>query len=113
MKAVELPGTCALQVIYYADTLVQMDAYNKREAKKFDTLCEPGHGTGQYKTAYITGSIMTISDVDEVEYKELTDLLIKKGWKELGSWPGAHGNYGEYQMHLWGSPSFKLPKKGK
>lgn len=114
MQATELPGTCALQVIYDVDCLGAQDAYSKKEAAKLRNLVNPGQGDGQYRTEYITASIVTISDDDRDEFKMQKASLLRHGFQELGSWPGAHPEIkGRYKMHLFGSKEFKLPRGGK
>ena len=115
MHAEEIAGCCALRAIGDVDCLGSKDAYSKKQAEKFPNGIET---TGEFGGDQWTASILVLSDgsdwEDEDEHSEWYERAVKvleaKGWKELGKFPGAHGDYWD---HLWGSKEFILAQAKK
>lgn len=118
LEPVEISG-CSLQCIRNAAGSLgyltgQNAAWNKSRADRFDELCRNGHGEGGgYKGRYFTGTIVTIADSSyngADVFKATEAELLKRGFKLLATYPGAHRDiYGQYKMYLYGSSSFELP----
>jgi hypothetical protein len=110
MFGVEFPYCCGLRVIVETDVLGEDNAFSRKEAEKLNNI-----GIAEsvdFAEDYSTAGILTITDIDRDEFKRATTFLTKKGWKLLGSIPGAHqeeiGN-GKYKIYLYGSKEFKRP----
>ena len=108
----EEQGGCSLQFIRAIYEIGSSNDYELSRCKNFDTLCQ-GKGTkGPFMGRYITASLCSVAHKDSgysaPYYDKVVSFLNSKGWKLLGKFPGAHGNY---KMELWGSPSFTLPEE--
>lgn len=103
---------CALQCIKHIYEMGNPNAYAQTALKQFDALCQKNHGHGDgYRGEYITATIAVLVKQERDYYEATSTILKNKGWKLLGTFPGAHPeNFGEYEMELWGSPSFRLPE---
>lgn len=94
------PCGCHLQAIWGCAR------YDDGFRKDFDDLLHRKHGKGDgYKGQYITGTIVSVKHSERI-----IEELKKRGFKLLGTQPGAHPEHydGAYDMELWGL-GFTLP----
>lgn len=84
-------------------------AYASEQAKKqFEAFAAKKQISGNYHGAYVQAGILTISVWPNSPPVKTMKFLAEHGFKLLGIYPGAHGDYKNY---LYGSSSFELPKQ--
>jgi hypothetical protein len=101
---VNCPVGCHLQTINGVGGALNMPS----ALAMFDKLLKRGHGEGvTYAGMHFTGTLVSFSD--NCNCKQTIEILEERGFKYMGSQPGAHGSY---RMLLYGL-GFTLPGEEK
>jgi hypothetical protein len=110
MSASEYTG-CSLCAIQGISGMCDGTPYAQGILNRFEEHIAGKRIQGAYAGAYVKASIVTINNnyYGGESFKRTEKYLLEHGFKLLGTYPGAHGNYENY---LYGR-NFTLPKEGK
>lgn len=76
--------------------------FSQEGIDEFNALMKKEHGLGfDFKGKYTTGTIVSVGD-NLSAFTYIVRQLTKRGFKLLGTQPGAHPENGEYKMYLFG-----------